>query len=156
MKRLVSYIDPEDVSLPIRLVFEDGKEATCDVLVGADGVKSAVRARMLNELAGRMDDEAQAEKLRECIPPRFSGAMTFRAIIPREKLTEISPESPVWTAGSIVRHLCISPLLLPTRFATVLRPGNGQFYCLQHAEYSNDVSMLTRRSSPTLFRKVDC
>lgn len=110
-KRLISYVDPEDVSSPIRLVFSDSTEATCDILIGADGVKSAVRATMLNELASRMDDEVQAGKLRECIPPRYSGAMTFRAVVPREKLAEIPAESPLWAAGNLVHRLLLFTLL---------------------------------------------
>ncbi|VDB84464.1 unnamed protein product [Peniophora sp. CBMAI 1063] len=101
-KRLVSYLDPLDADTPIRLVFADGTEATCDVLIGADGVKSVVRATMLEGLASRLpEDEGQRESLRERIPPRFSGAMTFRAIIPREKLSGLSPESPVLVTGNL-------------------------------------------------------
>ncbi|KZV77667.1 FAD/NAD(P)-binding domain-containing protein [Peniophora sp. CONT] len=100
-KRLISYTDPGDVNSPVRLVFADGTDATCDILIGADGVKSAVRATMLNELASRMDDEIEAEELRESIPPRFSGASTLRAVIPKEKLAAISSDSSVWTAGNL-------------------------------------------------------
>ena len=92
-KRLASYVDPEDTSSPVRLTFADGTTATCDVLVGADGVKSSVRAAMLESLASRAQDAAEAEKLRECISPRFSGATMYRAIIPKEKLAHILEDS---------------------------------------------------------------
>ena len=101
-KRLVSYTDPTATESPIRLVFADGTSATCDVLIGADGVKSAVRATMLNDLASRAGDEAQAENLRESIPPRFSGAISFRAVVPKERLTQISSDSTVWSSGNLV------------------------------------------------------
>lgn len=102
-KRLASYVDPEGTGSPICLTFTDGSTATCDVLVGADGVKSAVRAKMLEDVASRMEDQAQAEKLREAIPPRFSGAITYRAIIPKETLSHIAEDSSVWTSGNNVR-----------------------------------------------------
>ncbi|KZV75939.1 FAD/NAD(P)-binding domain-containing protein [Peniophora sp. CONT] len=98
-KRLVSYLDSGGTDSPVRLNFADGTTATCDVLVGADGVKSAVRAAMYANLAGDTQDARKAEKLREAIPPRFSGAFVWRAIIPREKLTQIPADSSVWTSG---------------------------------------------------------
>ena len=102
-KRLASYVDPEDTSSPVQLTFADGTTATCDALVGADGVKSAVRATMLESLASRTEDVAEAEKLREGIPPRFSGATTYRAIIPKEKLSHIPADSYIWNSGNNVR-----------------------------------------------------
>ena len=102
-KRLVSYIDPEDTSSPVRLTFADGTTATCDVLVGADGVKSSVRAAMLESLASPAQDDARAEKLRECISPRFSGATMYRAIIPKEKLAHIPDDSYIWKSGNNAR-----------------------------------------------------
>ena len=102
-KRLVSYVDPEDTSSPVRLTFADGTTTTCDVLVGADGVKSSVRAAMLESLASRAQDAAEAEKLRDCIPPRFSGATMYRAIIPKEKLAHIPEDSYIWKSGNNAR-----------------------------------------------------
>ena len=124
-KRLVSYLDSGDVNTPIRLVFADGTEETCDILVGADGIKSVVRATMLDRLASRTDDKVQAEGLRECIPPRYSGATTFRAVIPRERLTEISPESPVWIAGNLVCHTFISKVPFPFDRVMLQYSGKG-------------------------------
>lgn len=102
-KRLVSYSDSGDTTSPVRLNFSDGTTAECDVLVGADGVNSVVRAAMLEERAKSTQDVGLAEKLRESIPPRFSGATAYRAIIPREKLTDIPADSSVWDSGKSVR-----------------------------------------------------
>ncbi|KZV75938.1 salicylate hydroxylase [Peniophora sp. CONT] len=99
-KRLVSYLDSGGADSPVRLEFADGTTATCDILVGADGVKSAVRASMYENLAGETQDARKAEKLREAIPPRFGGAITYRTIIPKEKLTQIPADSSVWTSGN--------------------------------------------------------
>jgi salicylate hydroxylase len=93
-KRLVSYSQPA-ADAPIELAFEDGNSATCDVLVGADGIKSAVRATMLERLAARAEAEGRAEDaegLRAAVRPRFSGMTSIRAMFPRAKLEGIAPE----------------------------------------------------------------
>lgn len=116
-KRLVRYSDPKDTGLPVRLVFSDGSEATCDVLVGADGVKSSVRATMFNDLASTIDDTAQADKLRQSISPRFSGAISYRAVVPKERLAHIPPEHIIWKVGKLVRICaCTYCLVLITSF----------------------------------------
>ena len=60
-KRLESYED--STSNPITLRFKDGTTATCDVLIGADGVKSAVRRSMFADLAAKAQDDAQAAEI---------------------------------------------------------------------------------------------
>lgn len=46
-KRLDSYVDASEAEgKPITLNFQDGTSAICDVLIGADGVKSAVRTAL--------------------------------------------------------------------------------------------------------------
>ncbi|KAJ1561500.1 hypothetical protein HK405_003738, partial [Cladochytrium tenue] len=46
-KLLVDVRQPEDGSLGVTSIFDDGTSATGDVLVGADGVHSAVRRLIL-------------------------------------------------------------------------------------------------------------
>ncbi|TFY53781.1 hypothetical protein EVJ58_g9254 [Rhodofomes roseus] len=90
-KRLVSYSQPAQGSShsPITLHFEDGSTAACDVLVGADGVKSATRATLVDELAraassaGRRDE---AEALHRAAQPRWSGICAYRTTIPADAL----------------------------------------------------------------------
>lgn len=103
-KRLVSYSDPEDVNLPVCLVFADGTEAECDILIGADGFRSAVRATLFTNLANITEDVNTANRRRECVPPRFSGATLYRTVIPREKLSQLSADYTGWNMGRIVRH----------------------------------------------------
>jgi salicylate hydroxylase len=106
-KALVAYSARPDGALQLR--FAGGGEAQCDVLVGADGVRSAVRAQMLETQSAAADD-AQASELRACIPPSFSGATSYRTVVPREKLEAIAPDHPVLSSGRFVRclHLRLS------------------------------------------------
>ncbi|TDK45668.1 FAD-dependent monooxygenase [Antarcticimicrobium luteum] len=55
----------------VTLILEDGETARGDVLLGADGVKSVIRDRLWNTE-----------------PPRFSGMITWRGVIPMERLPE--------------------------------------------------------------------
>jgi salicylate hydroxylase len=101
------------------LRFQDGSTATCDILLGADGIKSAVRKTMLHEAASwatfqhRNNDAAELRNLSE---PRFSGVFVYRALIPAERLSSISPQhmassSAVQVSFSLLRvsNHCISP-----------------------------------------------
>jgi salicylate hydroxylase len=54
-----------------RMRFADGSEAGADVVVGADGVRSAVR-----------------DSLFETMPPRFTGQVAWRGLVPVEALPE--------------------------------------------------------------------
>lgn len=89
-KRLVSY---EDGPVgPVALRFNDGTTATCDVLVGADGVKSAVRKAMFENLASAEADVAKAVLYKRCVEPTWCGLIMYRALIPTEDLKAASPD----------------------------------------------------------------
>lgn len=81
-KRLKTYTQ-DGSGKPIELFFADGSTATCDVLVGCDGIKSAVRPRMLSDLAAK----GESKVLRYTRDPFWSGSVTYRALIPSEKLS---------------------------------------------------------------------
>ena len=83
-KRVKSYeqCTPGD---PITLLFSDESTAECDILVGADGVKSMVRVEMLQSLASRGRPE-----LLDLRDPIFSGTIAYRGLIPVDKM----PRSP--------------------------------------------------------------
>ncbi|KAF9269723.1 salicylate hydroxylase [Marasmius fiardii PR-910] len=86
-KRLHSY--SQKFSGPIELVFEDGSVAYCDVLLGADGLKSAVRKSMMGEKARWAQSEGQykeATELLQAADPVWSGTNAYRALIPAERL----------------------------------------------------------------------
>ncbi|KAI0248756.1 salicylate hydroxylase [Lactifluus subvellereus] len=98
-KRLESYTQQPDA--PIQLRFQDGSTATCDILIGADGLKSAVRKKMLQEAAAEVEMQnwdAEAAELRSLIEPRFSGVFSYRTLIPAERLSRIAPRHRVFSS----------------------------------------------------------
>ncbi|KZT29216.1 FAD/NAD-P-binding domain-containing protein [Neolentinus lepideus HHB14362 ss-1] len=72
----------------IALHFTDDTTATCDLLVGCDGIKSTVRGQMYTEQAERIRAEGgDWQSLLDCIEPAWSGKTTYRGLIPAEKLS---------------------------------------------------------------------
>jgi salicylate hydroxylase len=105
-RRLEGYTQQPDDQF--QLQFQDGSTATCDILIGADGIKSVVRKRMLQEAAAEVEAQSwdnQAAELRSLIDPRFSGVLTYRALIPAERLSKISPQHSVFSSPVHVGHL---------------------------------------------------
>lgn len=108
-KRLTSYEDRSQASLdststnPIVLHFTDGTIAECDVLVGADGVKSAVRRSMFTSLALNAQDESQAAAYRGCVEATWSGIVAYRALVQASTFSVEYPEHPV-----ISSPVCVS------------------------------------------------
>ena len=104
-KRLESYI--QQPNGPIMLHFQDGSTATCDILLGADGIKSAVRKTMFHEAALLAESEHRnidAEKLRSLSEPHFSGCFAYRALIPSTRLASISPQHKAISSGMQVSY----------------------------------------------------
>ncbi|WP_233233456.1 FAD-dependent monooxygenase [Bordetella sp. LUAb4] len=61
-------------------LFDDGSSFEADVIIGADGVRSNVRAQLFG-------DEA----------PRFTGNMCFRTVVPFDEMPDfVSPDSSFW------------------------------------------------------------
>ncbi|KIK96086.1 hypothetical protein PAXRUDRAFT_139274 [Paxillus rubicundulus Ve08.2h10] len=90
-KRLVSYAQPQPPAIsPITLIFTDGTTSSCDVLIGADGVKSAVRGSMMRGIAQTLTGEAAAAVL-SCAEPIWSGATMYRTLIAAEQLRASQP-----------------------------------------------------------------
>ncbi|KAH8119851.1 hypothetical protein DFH11DRAFT_11993 [Phellopilus nigrolimitatus] len=90
-KRLVSYEQTEQNSLAsggVTLHFLDGSSAQADLLVGADGIKSATRATMYTRLAelAAKEDAAKSAKLRSYVNASWSGTYAYRALVETEKL----------------------------------------------------------------------
>ncbi|KAL5523160.1 hypothetical protein ACEPAF_1427 [Sanghuangporus sanghuang] len=96
-KRLMGHRLPskeQDTSGTITLMFKDGTEAQCDVLIGADGIHSSVRHAMLGlvaqelETKGIEEDRRRVELLKSPgkLDPIWTGSLVYRALIPRERL----------------------------------------------------------------------
>jgi salicylate hydroxylase len=86
--RLVGLADRGDST---EAWFENGAQITADVLVGADGIHSAVRAALFGEEA-----------------PRFAGCVAYRGLVPAERIAdlglEIGNQSWVGPGGHFVHY----------------------------------------------------
>ncbi|CCL98471.1 uncharacterized protein FIBRA_00469 [Fibroporia radiculosa] len=94
-KRLATY--SKLPSGKITLQFADGSEAQCDVLVGCDGIKSAVRTTMYRLLAEReksAGNDTKAADLARQSEPRWSGTVIYRSLVYRDELERLFPGHP--------------------------------------------------------------
>ncbi|KAH8084324.1 hypothetical protein BXZ70DRAFT_568948 [Cristinia sonorae] len=93
-KKLLSYEDA--AGRPVTLKFADGTTATCDLLVGADGVKSAVRSNMYSQIADEMEKAGRpsdvVQSMKNCMKPIWAGSIIYRQLIPREVLEKAFPD----------------------------------------------------------------
>ncbi|MEY9485536.1 salicylate hydroxylase [Streptomyces calvus] len=103
--RLTSFAEHDGV---VRLRFADGREATADLLVGADGVHSAVR----RAVAGR-------ER------PVFSGTNALRGVVPADRVPALAPDTMYMWVGREARLLVV-PVAAGRRFSYVaVLPDTG-------------------------------
>lgn len=99
-KRLQSYTQDAENG-PIHLNFVDGTTADCDILVGCDGIKSVVRRHMYEGMAAEGSPE-----MRDYIEPVFTGEITYRMMIPAERIPLRNGEKhPALSKTVIVRLL---------------------------------------------------
>ncbi|KAI0338351.1 FAD/NAD(P)-binding domain-containing protein [Trametopsis cervina] len=99
-KRLTSYED--SAQQPVLLHFKDGTTAQCDVLIGADGIKSAVRRSMFAQLTEKKGVAPQT--YRWCMDATWSGLVAYRGLVPTDTLKAQCPNhmgltSPVYYFG---------------------------------------------------------
>ncbi|RXW18740.1 hypothetical protein EST38_g7103 [Candolleomyces aberdarensis] len=87
-RRLMTYTQDTKQGT-VELLFTDGTTETCNLLIGSDGIKSAVRKTMLMDKSkdaashGRLKE---AEEHLQLIEPTWTGIVAYRALIPTERL----------------------------------------------------------------------
>src|SRR5204863_2179856 len=89
--RLVGLADKGD---RVEAWFENGRRVTVDLLVGADGIHSTVRAALLGEEA-----------------PRFAGCVAYRGLVPARRIADLDLErgSQSWVGpGGHLVHYFVS------------------------------------------------
>ncbi|TFY76984.1 hypothetical protein EWM64_g7028 [Hericium alpestre] len=112
-KRLSKYTHKADGSLTLH--FADGETATTDVLVGADGIHSLVRAQLSQELlaAGRLYPGLNApDAYSKSVNPRWTGSMVYRSLIAPSK---VRTDHPIWSTTGICysgkgKHIIAYPI----------------------------------------------
>ncbi|KAH9859049.1 FAD/NAD-P-binding domain-containing protein [Lenzites betulinus] len=104
-KRLTGYRTASNTGDPIpqvELSFADGTSATCDVLIGCDGIKSVVRKQMLEDHVHNHNGDV---RLLDHIEPIWSGSIAYRGLIPVDRLVSTNGvahrtiESPMMYCG---------------------------------------------------------
>lgn len=107
-KRLISYTESKAAGT-IELQFADGTSATCDVLIGSDGIKSAVRKEMFQQLA----NQGQPDMLKY-IEPVWTGEIVYRGLIPSENVPlNAGQKHRILTRSTLVSRcrLCVPHLI---------------------------------------------
>ncbi|PIL34399.1 hypothetical protein GSI_03174 [Ganoderma sinense ZZ0214-1] len=131
-KRLTSYSETSPTD-PITLNFKDGTTATCDLVIGSDGIRSAVRRTMFNEFANEAESRGEDEegaRLRTMIDPIWSGQVAYRGLAPAsalsEELLQYALETPQALCGKN-RNMVLYPISggkLINVFAAKCTPGS--------------------------------
>jgi salicylate hydroxylase len=83
-KRLTEYDTQSSGTLALH--FADGSTATTDVLVGADGIRSAVRRTLFETIGPGIVDPS---KIRHYSDPSWTGTLVYRTILSAEKLSKM-------------------------------------------------------------------
>lgn len=109
---MASYTRTPDSSYILE--FTDGSTANADVLIGADGVRSAVRRTLFHKLTeqekhtpGRFSPEV----LHKTVEPQWSGTLVYRSLIQPQRLREKFPDHPIFKSKA---PISVNYLLLPS------------------------------------------
>lgn len=89
---------------PIVLHFSDNTTVECDVLIGADGIRSAVRAQIMREAAELARAKPELEDYtpyHRHILPRYSGTIAYRALVNPVKLAMRNPNHPMLHSAQV-------------------------------------------------------
>ncbi|KAF9449149.1 4-aminobenzoate hydroxylase [Macrolepiota fuliginosa MF-IS2] len=80
--RLVDYTTSD--SGPTTLHFSNQPDQTCDILIGADGIKSTIRQLFLSR-------QPNPEDFQQYMDARWSGAVIYRGILAKDELAKVYP-----------------------------------------------------------------
>lgn len=105
----------------VQVLFSDGSAYRCDLLIGADGIKSTLRSHVLAGL-GAPDS-----------PPRFSGTCAYRGMIDSQQLRH------AYRAAGIDEHLIDVPQMYLGRDAHILT------FPVKHGRLINVVAFISDR-----------
>ena len=94
--RLSTYTETKD---GIELEFTNGNKATCDILVGADGINSVVRRVFLAKEKGIDPSSEEAAKISQ---PVWSGTMVYRSLVNSEVIRRVNPDHPALSTRVVV------------------------------------------------------
>jgi len=101
-KRLSSYSkENSQTHAPIKLHFSDDTSSICDVLIGADGIKSCIRAQVYGQTAQLKHDPG----LLDYIQPIWTGTMAYRGLIDVEAIPK--------TANGTLHRAIQNPIMVP-------------------------------------------
>lgn len=87
-RRLSSYEETDD---DVKLYFTDGTTATCNLLVGADGIRSIVRRGFLEKHAIVAQATKPVPDGLQLGDPVWSGTYAYRGLVPFDKLATRFP-----------------------------------------------------------------
>ena len=110
--RLVSfsYSSPGDTNSGVVLHFADGSTRQADVVVGADGVRSAVRDSMF---PGGIYVDRHGHK--QVVEPKWTGVIAYRSLVTRQKLESYGLKN----HRSLVDPLIVSVIHSPAFFGSL-------------------------------------
>lgn len=120
-KRAVSV---EQDAEQARVLFTDGTEHRCDLLIAADGIKSSIRDHVLNGLGHPL------------VAPRFSGTCAYRGMIDSQQLRA------AYRARGIDEHLIDVPQMYLGLDAHILT------FPVKQGRLINVVAFISNRSRP--------
>ena len=115
-KQFTDYRVEKDGTVTIS--FKDGSTETCDVLVGADGIWSTVRHKMLSLAivdAHSNGDKELAHRLNLAKSPVWSGGVAIRGLIPSQRLKDLNPQHNALRKALIVSPAFVFCFNLPDR-----------------------------------------
>ena len=95
-KRLTTY---KESATGVTLHFADGSTATADVLIGADGIRSATRQTLFEQILQTQQKLYEVSGSKGLAPefckqaiPKWSGTVAYRALFNSEALDKVWPD----------------------------------------------------------------